>query len=145
MQGSQFLLFHEAEFLDEIDEVLERRVQVRLLLEHDHFLEVLMVDVRVDAKQTLENGLGNREEVLRKRNADLRREEQLVVELILHPGHEIVDVARCGAFDRLLDRMAVGPVVLVLGPGGHQNAGGVGAELGDRSVEHVDLIEEIDD
>lgn len=71
------------------------------------------------------------------------RKESLVVELVLDPRHQVVDVLGGGALDRLLDRVAVGPVVLVLGPGRHDRAAVFGAELGYRAVQHVDLIEKI--
>lgn len=39
--------------------------------------------------------------------------ERLIIQLILHPGHQVVDVLWCGAFDGLLNVRAVGPVILV--------------------------------
>lgn len=102
-----------------------------------------MVDMSVDTEQTFENGLGNRREVLHKRHADLGRKDRFIIELILHPGHQIVDVTRCGTFDRLLDGLTICPMVFIFGPGSHQHASAFRAELSDRSIEHVDLIEEI--
>lgn len=45
----------------------------------------------------------------------------------------------------LLDGVAVGPVVLVLGAGVHDGASVRGAVLGDGAVEHRDLGEEVQD
>lgn len=74
---------------------------------------------------------------------DFGREESLVVELVLHPSHQVVDVLGRRALDRLLDSLAVGPVVLVLGSGRHERTRLLGAELGDSAVKHVDLVEEV--
>ncbi|EZA55774.1 hypothetical protein X777_03948, partial [Ooceraea biroi] len=51
-------------YLNEEDEVLERRVEMRLLPELHHLAEVLMVDVRVNSEQSLQDGLGDRQEIL---------------------------------------------------------------------------------
>lgn len=48
-------------------EVFEGGVEMRLLAELDHLREVLVVDVRVHAEQTLQDRLRHREEVLRER------------------------------------------------------------------------------
>lgn len=144
LQRRQLPLIDQIELLHEEDEVLERRVQVRLLAEAHHLLEVLVVDVRVHAEQPLQDRLGDGQEVLREGHADLRGEQRLVVQLVLHPRHQVVNVLGGAALDRLLDRLAVGPVVLVLGAGGHDAAAVLRAELGDGAVQHVDLVEEVD-
>ena len=70
-------------------------------------------------------------------------EELLVVELLLDPGHEIVDVLGRRAAQRLLDRHAVHPVVLVARAGAHDRARVGRAKLGQRAVQHVDLVEKV--
>lgn len=50
--------------LHEEDEVLEGGVEVSLLLQPHHRVEVLVVDVGVDPEQPLQDGLGHRHEVL---------------------------------------------------------------------------------
>lgn len=40
-------------------------------------------------------------------------EKCLIVQLILHPGHQVVDVLGRGAFDRLLNIGAISPVILI--------------------------------
>lgn len=57
------------EYLHEEDEVFEGSVEVRLLAELHHLGEVLVVDVRVHAEQTLQDRLGHRQEVLGERHA----------------------------------------------------------------------------
>ena len=54
---------------------------------HSHSPEMLMVDVGIDAKQPLEDGLGDLKEVLGEGDADLRREQSLVVQLVLEKCH----------------------------------------------------------
>lgn len=75
---------------------------------------------------------------------DLAGEERLVIQLVLNPSHEIVDVLGGRALDGLLDRLPVRPVVLVLGSGGHDGAPLLRARLRDCPVQHVDLVEEVD-
>lgn len=53
LQRRQLAPLDEAELLHEEDEVLERRVQVRLLAQRHHLREVLVVDVGVHAEQPL--------------------------------------------------------------------------------------------
>lgn len=72
---------------------------------------------------TLGNVLGNgtptfneyRDQKVRSRRTDLAREDGLVIELLLHPGHQVVDVLGSGELDGLLHLGAVGPQVLVPG------------------------------
>lgn len=72
-----------------------------------------------------------------------RREEVLIIQLILNPSHEVVYVLWGRALDGLLHSLAICPVVLVLGPRRHYGAALLGTELCDGPVQHVDLIEEI--
>lgn len=70
-------------------------------------------------------------------------EERLVVELVLRPRHEVVNVLGRRALDGLLDGVSVGPVVLILGPRRHHRARLLSAELRDGAVQHVDLVEKV--
>ena len=68
-------------------------------------------------EKPLEDGLGVCEEVVGEGDTDLAGEQRLVVQLVLHPGHQEVNVLGGGAFDRLLHLVTVGPVVLKDGYG----------------------------
>lgn len=103
----------QVELLHKEDEVLEGGVEVSLFLQLHHRVKMLVVDVCVDPEQTLQDGLGHRHEVLGEGHADLGREEGLVVQLVLYPGHQVVNVLGGGAFDGLLNVGAICPVVLV--------------------------------
>lgn len=58
-------------YLNKVNEVLEGRVKVRLLAQLYHFREVLVVDVGVDAEKALQDRLGYRQKISRKRNTCL--------------------------------------------------------------------------
>lgn len=60
----------KVELLDKENEVLEGGVEVGLLLQVDDGVEVLVVDVGVDAEQPLQDGLGHRHEVLGERHTN---------------------------------------------------------------------------
>ena len=47
LERRQLLLVYQLELLDEVDEMLEGSVEVRLLAEGDDLFKVLVVDVRV--------------------------------------------------------------------------------------------------
>lgn len=82
----------EPVLIDEQDVVLETRVQMRLEAQvHDH-LVVVAVDVCVDAVQALEQLPDRRGEVFGERDADARRECRFVVDVRLHPRHQMLDV-----------------------------------------------------
>ena len=56
LQGSHLLLVHQIKLHDEVVEVLEARVQVRLLAQRHNLLKVAVVDVRVHAEQLSHTG-----------------------------------------------------------------------------------------
>jgi len=114
-----------------------------LLAQRHHFCEVLVVDVRIHAEQSLQYGLSGGVKVLWKRHADLGRKQGFVVQLVLHPGHQIVNVLGGAAFDGLLHGQTVGPVVFVFRSSRHNATGILGAKLGDGAVQHVDLVKEV--
>ena len=94
-ERSKLLGIDEVELVDEVDEVLEAGVQVRLGREEHDVLEVSVVDVSIDSEETLEDDLDDVEEVLREGDAESARENLLVVQLVLDPGHQEVDVLLC--------------------------------------------------
>ena len=47
LEGQQLLLVHERELRDEVVEMFEARVKVRLLPQRDNLVEVRVVDVRI--------------------------------------------------------------------------------------------------
>lgn len=67
--------------LSEVHEVLEAGVEVRLLAQAAHVLEVRVVDVRVHSEQALEDDLDHVHEVRREVHAVLLREDRRVVQL----------------------------------------------------------------
>ena len=82
----------QIELVNEVDEVLEAGVQVRLGRQQHNVLEVSVVDVRVHTEETLEDHLDDVHEVLREGHSQGAREYFLVVQLVLYPGHQEFDV-----------------------------------------------------
>jgi len=80
LQRCQLLLVDKIKLFDEEDEVFERRVKVSLFVESLNVVAMLVVDVRVNAEQSLQNRLRHRQKVPRKRNA-LHRHE--ILELMM--------------------------------------------------------------
>ena len=72
-----------------------------------------MVNVRVDAEEALEHVFYYLLKVLRERNANLGREDGLIIKLALDPRHQVVNVLWRGDLDRLLELNTVRPQVLV--------------------------------
>lgn len=143
LQGSKLSPVNKVELLDKENEVLEGGVEVGLLLQLHHRVKMLVVDVSVNPEQTLQDGFGHRHEVLGEGNADLGGKKCLIIQLILHPGHQVVDVLGCRAFDRLLNISAISPMILISRSSRHHRAAGLSAELSDGAIQHVDLVEEI--
>ena len=130
---------------------------------------MLVIHVGVNPEKPLEDGLGVCEEIIWEGDSYLAWEEGLVVQLILDPGHQKVDVLGGGALDRLLHLVAICPVILqetksfltkleiplsftslsnqishlIFGPGRHDGTGLLRAELCDGAVQHVDLVKEV--
>lgn len=92
MERGEFLLLNQTKFLNEEGKVLERRVEMGFLFQCYHILEMLMVHMRVHSEQAFQDGLGRAQEVLGEGNTDFGGKEALVVQLILHPCHEVVNV-----------------------------------------------------
>lgn len=143
LQGSELSSVNEVELLDKENEVLEGSVEVGLLLQLHHGVKMLVVDVSVHPEQTLQDGFGHRHEVLREGDSNLGGEKCLIIQLILHPGHQVVDVLGRRAFNGLLNIGAVSPVILIPWSSRHHRAAGFSAKLSDGAIQHVDLIEEV--
>ena len=79
MQRGQLFGLDKRELVDEVDEVLEARVQVRLGWKQHDVLKMRVVDVRIHAEQTLEDHLDDSLEVARERNSERARENLLVI------------------------------------------------------------------
>ena len=71
-------------------------------------------------------------------------EERLIIKLTLNPRHKVVNVFRRRTFDWFFDCRPVRPMVLVFTPGGHDGARLLCTELCYCTIEHVDLVEEVD-
>merc|ERR1712228_507515 len=90
-QRRQFPLVDQLELLHEINKVLEARVQMGLSIKLHDLLNVVVVHMSVDSKESLQNRLYDLPKVFRKRHSVLDREDSRVVNLFLDPGHEEVD------------------------------------------------------
>lgn len=143
LQGSELSPVDEVELLNKENEVLEGGVEVGLLLQLHDRVKMLVVNVSINPEQALQDGFGHRHEVLGKGNSNLGGKKCLIIQLILHPGHQVVDVLGCRAFDGLLNIGAISPVILVSWSCRHHGAAGLSTELGDGAVQHVNLVEEI--
>ena len=73
---------------------------------------MLVVDVGIYPEKPLEDGLGVCEEVVWEGDSDLAGEEGLVIQLVLDPGHQEVDVLGGRALDGFLHLVAICPVIL---------------------------------
>lgn len=66
---SELLRVHQLELVDEVDEVLEAGIEVRLRREQHDVLEVGMVDVCIHSEEPLEDYLYDVHEVLGEGNS----------------------------------------------------------------------------
>lgn len=102
----------EAMLVDEEDVLLEGGVEVGLEAELADHGVVVAVDVGVDAVEALEDLAHQRRERLGERHPDAARQHRLVVDVALHPPHQLLDVRRRRHLRRPLVRLAVLPEVL---------------------------------
>ena len=70
-------------YLNKKDEVFERCVEVGFLLQLHHRVKVLVVDVSVDSKQALEDGLCHRHKVSLEGNTLQKEIHSIIVDFIL--------------------------------------------------------------
>lgn len=85
-----------------------------LLLQLNHLVEVLNVNVGIHTEQALQYSFGNAQKVLGKRYADRWRKNGLVVDLRLNPVHKVINVAWRRALYRLLDYLTISPVITTI-------------------------------
>lgn len=83
----------------------EERVEVGLALEVQEMSIVGVIDVCEDAQELSVNVLCGSREGLGERSAAVGRENVLVVQQVLNPREDIVDVCRGGKFDLLSIRV----------------------------------------
>eukprot|EP00241_Pyramimonas_parkeae_P008885 CAMPEP_0114256954 /NCGR_PEP_ID=MMETSP0058-20121206/18457_1 /TAXON_ID=36894 /ORGANISM="Pyramimonas parkeae, CCMP726" /LENGTH=102 /DNA_ID=CAMNT_0001371613 /DNA_START=686 /DNA_END=990 /DNA_ORIENTATION=+ len=88
--------------LAEVHKVLEAGVEVGFFAEAAYLVEVRVVHVRVHAVEAFADGAHALDEVPGEGSPEPLRENRLVVQLRLHPLHEVLDVVRGGALYRLL-------------------------------------------
>lgn len=132
--------------IHEEDIVLKTRVQMRLKPQLNNNWVVVAVDMRVHAIQTLKDLLDGRGEVFGEGDADAAGEDGFVVDVRLHPCHEVFDVCWGGHLRGFgVSRCGVLPEVFEFIGGFHFGTGLRGAEFGNGSVEEVDLVVEVDD
>jgi hypothetical protein len=136
----------ELMLIDEEDVVLEACIEMWLEAQlHDDGV-VVAVDVGVDAVQAFEDLLDGCLEVFGEGDADAAGEDGFVVDVRLHPCHQVFDVCGRGHLCGFgVSRCGVLPEVFEFVGGFHFGAGLRGAEFGDAAVEEVDLVVEVDD
>ena len=110
-----------------------RRTLAYLLLQRDDVIKVGVVDVSVDPKQPLQDGLGNGNKVPWERCSwreiqntltphsiatltNFGGKDSFIVQLVLDPCHKVVNVLGGRALDWLLHRCTISPMILI--PGG---------------------------
>lgn len=119
-------------FIDEQDVVLEASIQMWLEAEVYHDRVVVAVDMGVDTVQALEDLPEETGECLRKGNTcnpamsavaplrsivrrihtDAAGKHLLVVDIALHPGHQMLDIFRCRHLGWSLEVLRILPEVL---------------------------------
>ena len=72
-----------------------------------------MVNVRVDTEEALEDVLDDALELCREGHSNLGGEDGLIIQLVLHPRHEIINVLWRRDLHRLLEVHSIRPVVLI--------------------------------
>jgi hypothetical protein len=125
--------------------VLEAGIQMRLQSQLYHHGIVMTIDMRVDTIQPLEDLLDGCGEGFRERDANSGGEDGFIVNVRLHPRHQVFDVGwggHLGGFG--VAGRSVLPEVFEFVGGFHFGAGLGGAEFGDGTVEEVDLVVEVD-
>ena len=79
----------------------------RVVTQGYDFLDVRVIHVSIHPEKTLVYIFQPCFEVFRKRHPELRWEDSLIIELLLHPGHQVVHVLWCRALNWLLDGDAI--------------------------------------
>mmetsp|Transcript_26995 Transcript_26995/g.76248 ORF Transcript_26995/g.76248 Transcript_26995/m.76248 type:complete len:257 (+) Transcript_26995:107-877(+) len=143
LERLELRVIDQVELLHEIDEVLERVIQMCVGLPLDHLPEVRVEGVRVDPEEPLVDHAHPLAVVGGEGHPGLDRQEGLVGQLLLDPHEELLGVPRRGHLRGRLDLVAVGPGEGVR-PGAHHRAGLLRAEIRDGAGEEIQLVEEVD-
>jgi hypothetical protein len=94
-KGRELFGVYKVKLVDEVDEMLEARVEVSLRREEHDVLEVCVVDVSIHSEETLENDLDDVKEIFWEGDTEGTGEDFLVIKLVLDPGHQEIDVLLC--------------------------------------------------
>lgn len=113
LQGLELLLFDEIEFLDEEDEMTTASIDVSSEVLLFDVVRMRKVEMRVDAEETAINILDNSSEVLGEGHVRFLREQGRVLQLLLDPAHQCIDIVGSTERNRLLDLHSIRPFVFV--------------------------------
>jgi len=92
LQRRQLFAFNQIELMDKEDKMLEAGVQVLDRFQMLDCLEVFVVDVSVHPEQPLHYRLRHLWKIARKWFSNVRREDVFVIELVLNPSHQVVNI-----------------------------------------------------
>ena len=130
MERCQFFSLDQRKLVDKVYKVLEARVEMCFSREQHDVLEMRVVDVRIHSEQTFEDDFYDCFKVSWERNTKGTREYFFVVQLILDPRHQEVNVFACADLERRFHVVSISPQVLVLRPCRHRRTRLSRAELG---------------
>ena len=72
--------------------MLEARIEMVLGSQIHNVLEMGMVNMRIHSEKSFEYHLNDIQKVLRERHSQLTRKQVLIIQLVLHPGHQEVNI-----------------------------------------------------
>lgn len=99
-----------------------------------------MIDVGVYSEKSFENHLDNVDEVFGERYSKGAREYFFIIQLVLHPGHQEIDVLAGTDFQGSFDIVAICPEILILGTSAHSRASLCSAKFRQNTIEHIDFV-----
>lgn len=99
-----------------------------------------MIDVGIDSEKSFENHLDNVDEVFGERHSKGAREYFFIIQLVLHPGHQEVDVLAGTDFQGSFDIVAICPEILILGTSAHCWASLRSAKFCQNTIEYIDFV-----
>ena len=139
----ELLLLDEVKLLNEEDKVASASVDVRgevLLLD---VMSMRQVEMGIDAEEAAEDVFHRRTECLGEGHVGLLWEQCRILQLLLHPAHQIVNIFWSTARDGLLHLHSIRPLVLVLGTCIHNRARLRRAQFSKVLIQNLNLVEEI--
>ena len=92
MQRCEFLGFDQRELIDEVDKVFEAGVEMSFRREKHNVLEMSVIYMCIDSEKSFKYDLDDCFEIPRERYTQGTWEYLFIIELVLDPGHEKVDV-----------------------------------------------------